>query len=209
MRLCFSCLGKSGLLPSFVASSPLAALTYHYETQCIPTPLAWFAHQLPVWWQKLSVVGTFVIEIPVPLLFFSPVRRLRLGSFYLQVGGNPGVLSKKCYRTAAFVFAHLCTLGFWFFAGFASSSHHFVGQLQLLQPADFDALPVTSGRPTRPLLVAQETHQQREWYEQKYHLFFFFLSSSLPCEQPAANVTFVLASLQALLRARGSVTCWS
>lgn len=71
------------------------ALTYHYETQCIPTPLAWFAHQLPVWWQKLSVIGTFATEIPVPLLFFSPVRRLRIGSFYLQVGGNPGVLSKN------------------------------------------------------------------------------------------------------------------
>lgn len=64
-----------------------AALTYHYETQCIPTPLAWFAHQLPVWWQKLSVVGAFVLEIPVPLLFFSPWRRLRLGAFYMQVRG--------------------------------------------------------------------------------------------------------------------------
>uniref|UniRef100_A0A8C5BXL2 Lipase maturation factor n=1 Tax=Gadus morhua TaxID=8049 RepID=A0A8C5BXL2_GADMO len=63
----------------------LTALTYHYETQCIPTSLAWFAHQLPVWWQKLSVVGTFVIEIPVPFLFFSPLRRLRLGAFYLQL----------------------------------------------------------------------------------------------------------------------------
>ncbi|XP_020483275.2 lipase maturation factor 2a [Labrus bergylta] len=63
----------------------LTALTYHYETQCIPTPAAWFAHQLPVWWQKLSVSGTFIIEIAVPLLFFSPLRRLRLGAFYLQV----------------------------------------------------------------------------------------------------------------------------
>uniref|UniRef100_A0A1A8PNW8 Lipase maturation factor n=1 Tax=Nothobranchius rachovii TaxID=451742 RepID=A0A1A8PNW8_9TELE len=63
----------------------LTALTYHYETQCIPTPLAWFAHQLPVWWQKLSVVGALVIEIPVPFLFFSPLRRLRLGAFYMQV----------------------------------------------------------------------------------------------------------------------------
>ncbi|XP_053282231.1 lipase maturation factor 2a [Pleuronectes platessa] len=63
----------------------LTALTYHYETQCIPTPLAWFAHHLPVWWQKVSVVGTFVIEIAAPFLFFSPLRRLRLGSFYLQV----------------------------------------------------------------------------------------------------------------------------
>lgn len=63
----------------------LTALTYHYETQCLPTPLAWFAHQLPVWWQKLSVVGTFFIEIAVPLLFFSPLRRHRIGAFYFQI----------------------------------------------------------------------------------------------------------------------------
>ncbi|KAM9816051.1 lipase maturation factor 2a [Syngnathus typhle] len=63
----------------------LTAMNYHYETQCIPTPLAWFAHQLPAWWQKMSVVGAFVVEIAVPLLFFSPLRRLRLGAFYLQV----------------------------------------------------------------------------------------------------------------------------
>lgn len=63
----------------------LTALTYHYETQCIPTPLAWFAHQLPVWFQKLSVVGMFVIEIAVSFLFFSPIRRHRLAAFYMQV----------------------------------------------------------------------------------------------------------------------------
>uniref|UniRef100_A0A8C9TD55 Lipase maturation factor n=1 Tax=Scleropages formosus TaxID=113540 RepID=A0A8C9TD55_SCLFO len=63
----------------------LTALTYHYETQCIPTPLAWYAHQLPVWFQKLSVVATFIIEIPAPFLLFSPIRSLRLGAFYLQV----------------------------------------------------------------------------------------------------------------------------
>ncbi|XP_025889683.1 lipase maturation factor 2, partial [Nothoprocta perdicaria] len=63
----------------------LTALTYHYETQCIPTPLAWFAHQLPVWLQKFSVVATYVIEIAVPLFFFAPLRRLRLFAFYSQV----------------------------------------------------------------------------------------------------------------------------
>ncbi|KAG7332884.1 hypothetical protein KOW79_003019 [Hemibagrus wyckioides] len=63
----------------------LTALTYHYETQCIPMPLAWFAHQLPVWFQKVSVVATFVIEIVLPFLFFSPIRRHRLFSFYMQV----------------------------------------------------------------------------------------------------------------------------
>ncbi|CAH2275349.1 lipase maturation factor 2 [Pelobates cultripes] len=63
----------------------LTALTYHYETQCIPTPAAWYAHQFPVWFQKLSVVATYVIEIGVPWLFFFPSRRLRLFSFYTQI----------------------------------------------------------------------------------------------------------------------------
>ncbi|XP_068131999.1 lipase maturation factor 2 [Hyperolius riggenbachi] len=63
----------------------LTALTYHYETQCIPTPFAWFAHQLPVWFQKLSVVATYVIEIGLPWLFFLPSQRLRSFSFYFQV----------------------------------------------------------------------------------------------------------------------------
>ncbi|KAI9529894.1 Lipase maturation factor 2 [Dissostichus eleginoides] len=83
----------------------LTALTYHYETQCLPTSLAWFAHQLPVWWQKLSVVGTFVIEIVVPLLFFSPQRRLRIGAFYLQV-----LLQVLIILTGNYNFFNLLTL---------------------------------------------------------------------------------------------------
>ncbi|XP_045411280.1 lipase maturation factor 2 isoform X2 [Lemur catta] len=63
----------------------LTALTYHYETQCLPTPAAWLVHRLPVWLHKLSVVATFLIEIAVPPLFFAPVRRLRLAAFYSQV----------------------------------------------------------------------------------------------------------------------------
>lgn len=61
------------------------ALTVHYESQCIPTMLAWSLHQLPVWFQKLSVVATFVIEIGLPFLFFAPFRRLRLFACYGQV----------------------------------------------------------------------------------------------------------------------------
>ncbi|KAM8942785.1 lipase maturation factor 2 isoform 3-T3 [Lycaon pictus] len=63
----------------------LTALTYHYETQCLPTPASWFAHHLPIWLHKLSVVATFLIEIAVPPLFFAPVHRLRLAAFYSQV----------------------------------------------------------------------------------------------------------------------------
>ncbi len=54
----------------------LTALTFHYETQPLPTWIGWYAHQLPVWFQKLSCGIMFVIELGIPFLIFTP-RRLR------------------------------------------------------------------------------------------------------------------------------------
>ncbi|XP_043824982.1 lipase maturation factor 2 [Dromiciops gliroides] len=83
----------------------LTALTYHYETQCLPTPAAWFAHHLPVWLHKLSVVATFLIEIAVPILFFAPIRRLRLTAFYSQA-----LLQVLIILTGNYNFFNLLTL---------------------------------------------------------------------------------------------------
>jgi len=52
----------------------LTALRYHYETQPLPTPLAWYAHQFPLWLQQLSAAGVFFIELVVPFLIFLPGR---------------------------------------------------------------------------------------------------------------------------------------
>lgn len=54
----------------------LTALTVHYETQPLPTPLAWYLHQLPVWFQKASCGLMFFLELVVPFFYFAP-RRLR------------------------------------------------------------------------------------------------------------------------------------
>ncbi|MCI0653985.1 MAG: lipase maturation factor family protein [Methylococcaceae bacterium] len=54
----------------------LTALAYHYETQPLPSPLAWYAHQLPLWVHQLSVAGVFLIELVIPFCVFMP-RRLR------------------------------------------------------------------------------------------------------------------------------------
>ncbi|PYS12028.1 MAG: membrane protein [Acidobacteria bacterium] len=56
----------------------LTALNYHYETQPLPTPPAWFAHHLPAFVQKISVIGVFAIELVVPFLFLTtrPLRRV-------------------------------------------------------------------------------------------------------------------------------------
>lgn len=50
----------------------LTALSYHYETQPLPTPLAWFAFHMPMWCHQLSVVATIAIEVLVPFLIFFP-----------------------------------------------------------------------------------------------------------------------------------------
>ncbi|CAH8526809.1 unnamed protein product [Heterobilharzia americana] len=63
----------------------LKALHWHYQSQCIPTPLAWYMHHLPEWFHSLCVAVTFIIEIPMALLFFVPFRLIRLVSFYSQV----------------------------------------------------------------------------------------------------------------------------
>jgi hypothetical protein len=49
----------------------LAALMYHYETQPLPTPAAWLAHQLPTWVHKASCALMFAIELLVPFLIFA------------------------------------------------------------------------------------------------------------------------------------------
>jgi hypothetical protein len=62
----------------------LAALRYHYETQPLPNPVSWFAHQLPVSFQKFSTLGTFFFELAVPLLALGPAP-MRLAGFMLLV----------------------------------------------------------------------------------------------------------------------------
>jgi predicted DCC family thiol-disulfide oxidoreductase YuxK len=54
----------------------LSALSYHFLTQPLPTPLAWYAAHLPPGVLTFATGGTFVVELLVPFLIFSP-RRLR------------------------------------------------------------------------------------------------------------------------------------
>ncbi|MBL8541895.1 MAG: lipase maturation factor family protein, partial [Betaproteobacteria bacterium] len=58
------------------AWSSLKALDYHFETQPLPTPLAWYAHQLPEDVHALLAAAHFTIELVLPFLVFLP-RRFR------------------------------------------------------------------------------------------------------------------------------------
>src|SRR5713101_8023355 len=55
----------------------LTALPVHYQTQPLPTPLAWYFYHLPDWFQRMSVIFVFFVELVVPWFVLAP-RRLRL-----------------------------------------------------------------------------------------------------------------------------------
>jgi hypothetical protein len=50
----------------------LTALCHHYETQPLPTPPAWHAHELPIAFHKFSTALMFAIELLAPFLILAP-----------------------------------------------------------------------------------------------------------------------------------------
>lgn len=48
----------------------LKALYYHYLTQPLPNTQAWYVQKLPMWFQQLSSLNMFIIELLVPFLMF-------------------------------------------------------------------------------------------------------------------------------------------
>ena len=66
----------------------LSALSYYFQTEPLPTPLAWYVHHLPHAVLTAATVATLFIELILPFLIFFP-RRLRFvaafGILLLQV----------------------------------------------------------------------------------------------------------------------------
>lgn len=86
----------------------MTALVYHFETQPLPTPLAWFAHHMPLWWQKLSCIVMFIIELGAPFLIFTPAR-LRHICFLLLVSLQILILLTGNYTFFNLLTILLCT----------------------------------------------------------------------------------------------------
>jgi hypothetical protein len=86
--LLFRLMFASGLvkLTSGDASwSNLTALAVHYETQPLPTPLAWYASRLPLWFHTASTALVLGVELIVPWLIFVPGRLRRSSAAVLLV----------------------------------------------------------------------------------------------------------------------------
>jgi predicted DCC family thiol-disulfide oxidoreductase YuxK len=66
----------------------LSSLSYYFQTEPLPTPLAWYVHHLPHAVLTAATIATLFIELILPFLIFFP-RRLRFvaafGILFLQV----------------------------------------------------------------------------------------------------------------------------
>jgi predicted DCC family thiol-disulfide oxidoreductase YuxK len=61
--------------------SSLTALDFHYWTQPLPVWTSWYADKLPHWFQKVSVLFVFVVELLLPWFIFGP-RPMRHIAFW-------------------------------------------------------------------------------------------------------------------------------
>jgi lipase maturation factor 1 len=99
--------GMVKLLSEDVTWRGFTALTYHYYTQPLPTPLAWYMQQAPAWFQMASVGFLFLVELVVPFLFFAP-RRLRHIAAWLTIALQVLILLTGNYTFFNFLTIALC-----------------------------------------------------------------------------------------------------
>lgn len=82
----------------------LTAMAYHYQTQPLPTPLAWYMHQLPLQFQRASTAFVFITELVAPLFIWAP-RRARFAG-----GALLAALQILIMATGNFAFFNLLSL---------------------------------------------------------------------------------------------------
>jgi hypothetical protein len=63
----------------------LTAMAFHFETQPLPTPIAWYAHHLPVWFNRFTTMSVLALELVAPLFLFAG-SRLRHLAAWLFIG---------------------------------------------------------------------------------------------------------------------------
>ncbi len=84
MRLLLAKLVFESALVKILSGDPawrdLTALNYHWWTQPLPTPAAWYAARLPALLQKAACAGMFAVEFGAPVLLLMPRRPRMLGA---------------------------------------------------------------------------------------------------------------------------------
>ncbi len=96
--------GTAKLLSGDASWRNLTALQYHYQTQPLPTRFAWYFHQFPAGFQKLSAIFMFFVELLIPFLLFAP-RRIRFFAAAMTI-----VLEILIFITGNYTFFNLLAI---------------------------------------------------------------------------------------------------
>ena len=107
----------------------LTALSVHFETQPIPTPLAWYMHQLPLSVTKALTAVAISVELLAPFLVLTPRRPRRLG-FVLLAGFQLAIA-----LTGNYAFFNLLTIALCLFLLDDEALRRFVGPYRVTAPA--------------------------------------------------------------------------
>jgi hypothetical protein len=81
-------------------------MTFHFETQPLPTPAAWYAHHLPQSLLKAMSAAVVAVELLAPLLIF--FRRFRPAAFVLLAGLQAVIALTGNYAWFNLLSASLC-----------------------------------------------------------------------------------------------------
>ena len=63
----------------------LSALYWHFESQCIPSPVAWYARKLPEWALQTGVAATYLFLMAGGAFALVPLPGLRVFGFFLSI----------------------------------------------------------------------------------------------------------------------------
>jgi predicted DCC family thiol-disulfide oxidoreductase YuxK len=112
VALLFRLMFCSGVL-KLVSGDPhwadLSALEFHFFTQPLPSPAAWFAHHAPPDLLRAACAGMFVIELLLPFAFFLP-RVPRTAAALATIALQAGILLTGNYAYFNLLTAALCLL---------------------------------------------------------------------------------------------------
>ena len=102
--------GLAKLLSGDPSWRDLTALVTYYETAPLPTCLAWFAHQLPLFIHRVAALATLVVEVALPWGIWGP-RPIRRIAVYCLVLLQILILATANYGFFNYLTLALCLWG--------------------------------------------------------------------------------------------------
>lgn len=109
--LLFKLMFSSGIV-KFTHKDPswrnLTAMNFHYWTQPLPNPIAYFLHKGPKWFHQASQLLLFFVELIVPFFIFVP------GQVQVMAAGFLILLQVLIFLTGNFAFFNIITVGLTF-----------------------------------------------------------------------------------------------